>query len=622
MNELTDKKHFNYPNPLKNIVSLISSMMIKWILSYKIFIGLIAFMLSSPNFSSSQNLNIMTPFEKNNNQTATYDEVIDFYKKLAKNHKKIVSFKKAGMTDSGHPLHELVISLDGYFEPSKARKNNQTILFINNGIHPGEPEGIDATMMLLRDYLEDDKKAQELKGLVIVAIPVYNIDGCLRRNSYSRANQDGPESYGFRGNDRNLDLNRDFIKCDSRNAKSFNQLFSYWSPDFFVDNHTSNGADYQYTMTLIATQHNKLETQLGEFLQKKCLPFLYSDMEKKGWEMIPYVDSDGETPDSGILGFSDNPRYSTGYTAVHNVIGFMPETHMLKPFKDRLASTYEFMKTVIHFLQTDGREIATIKKAAETAVANQSKFALEWKLDKSKFEKIPFRGYEAKHKPSDVSGLPRLYYDRNAPYTKEIKYWNEFAPSIEIEKPLAYIIPQAYDNVIERLEWNGVKVQHLRQDIEIEVEKYKILDFKTTANAYEGHYLHSNIKVEKIVEKTKFRKGDFVIIPNQTTNKYIVETLEPQAPDSYFAWNFFDGILMQKEGFSAYVFEDLAAKFLAEHPEVKEKLDEKKKEDAKFAASAEAQLDWVYKHSPYYEPTHRIYPVGRLVSEVKLPLSK
>ncbi len=149
------------------------------------------------------------------------------------------------------------------------------------------------------------------------------------------------------------------------------------------------------------------------------------------------------------------------------------------------------------------------------------------------------------------------------------------------------------------MEWNGVKVQHLRQDIEIEVEKYKILDFKTTANAYEGHYLHSNIKVEKIVEKTKFRKGDFVIIPNQTTNKYIVETLEPQAPDSYFAWNFFDGILMQKEGFSAYVFEDLAAKFLAEHPEVKEKLDEKKKEDAKFAASAEAQLDWVYKHSPY-----------------------
>jgi len=564
----------------------------------------------------------MTPFEKNNNQTATYEEVIDFYKDLAKKHKKWVSVRKAGMTDSGFPLHEVVISVDGYFDPAKARKNNQTILFVNNGIHPGEPEGIDATMMLFRDYLEDEKLFESLKGLVIVSIPVYNIDGCLRRNSYSRANQVGPESYGFRGNDRNLDLNRDFVKCDSRNARSFNQLFCNWSPDFFVDNHTSNGADYQYTMTLIATQHNKLSPQLGDFLQNKCLPFLYKNMEQKGWEMIPYVDTEGETPDSGIIGFCDYPRYSTGYAATHNVIGFMPETHMLKPFKDRLASTYEFLKTVINFLQTDGKNIAKIKQDADEAVSKQSKFVLDWKMNPDKYEMIQFKGYAAKHKPCEVSGLPRLYYDRNEPFTKEIKYWNEFEPALEIEKPNAYIIPQAYDNVIDRLKWNGVKVNQLRQNIELEVEKYRIIDFKTTSNAYEGHYLHSKVQVEKIIEKTKFRKGDFVIIPNQVANQYIVETLEPQAPDSYFAWNFFDGILMQKEGYSAYVFEDLAAKFLDENPEIRKQLNVKKKEDEKFAASAEAQLNWVYKKSPYYEPTHRIYPVGRLLKDDKLPISK
>jgi len=122
--------------------------------------------------------------------------------------------------------------------------------------------------MLFRDYLaKPDLFKPLLDKVVIVAIPVYNVDGCLNRGSYSRANQDGPESYGFRGNARNYDLNRDFVKCDSRNARTFNQIFRTWNPDIFVDNHTSNGADYQYVMTLIATQHNKLEAPLGEFLQ-------------------------------------------------------------------------------------------------------------------------------------------------------------------------------------------------------------------------------------------------------------------------------------------------------------------------------------------------------------------
>ncbi len=592
----------------------------------RIFIKLIyslALLLGIGTLGQAQRTTKMsTPFEKNNQQTATYDEIIAFYKDLAKTYKKQVSFKKAGMTDAGQPLHELVISVDGYFDPQKARKQNQTILFINNGIHPGEPEGIDATMMLLRDYLSDEQKAKELIGLVIVTIPVYNIDGCLRRNSFSRANQDGPESYGFRGNDKNLDLNRDFVKCDSRNAASFNQLFNHWSPDFFVDNHTSNGADYQYTMTLIPTQHNKLEPPLGAFLQQKCLPFLYREMEKRGWAMTPYVNSEGETPDEGIYGFPDNPRYSTGYAAVHNVIGFMPETHMLKPFKDRVQSTYEFMRVVIDFLRTDGQEIAMLKKSADETVAAKTTFSLDWKVDKTKVEKFAFKGYEAKYKPSEVSGQPRLYYDRSAPYTKEINYWNEYVPNTSVEKPYAYIIPQAYDHVVERLLWNGVKCQQLRQDLEIEVEKYRIKEYKTVSNAYEGHYLHSQLKVEKVTQKTKFRKGDFVVITNQIKNKYIVETLEPQGPDSYFSWNFFDGILMQKEGYSAYVFEDLAANFLKENPAVKALLEEKKKEDAKFAASAEAQLDWVYKQTPYYEPTHKIYPVGRLLQASKLPLTK
>lgn len=557
------------------------------------------------------------PFETNPDQTLTYHEVIACFEKMAAAHPDIFHLETAGSTDSGYPLHVAVLNTAGVFDPEQIRRSGKRILLINNGIHPGEPEGIDATVLLLRDYLTKPQLQKTLEHLAIVFIPVYNIDGCLNRNRFSRANQDGPESYGFRGNARNYDLNRDFVKCDSRNARSFNRIFQTWMPDIFVDNHTSNGADYQYTMTLIATQHNKLEAPLGQFLQETMLPELYADMKTRNWEMIPYVDSPNEIPDSGIVGFCDYGRYSTGYAALWNTIGFMPETHMLKPFKDRLWSTYHFMDVVIHFINRHHAEIGKARAQALETTRQKNIFHLDFAPDQKKHDSIPFKGYEAGYKPSEVSGLPRLWYDRSKPYEKNIPYYNYFNPSVSVEKPAAYILPAAWENVIERLHLNGVDMQPLSKDLEMETETYFIGEFKTR-NAWEGHAFHYGIELEKRTMQRKFHKGDLVIFTNQRANRYLMETLEPNAPDSWFAWNFFEPILMQKEYFSAYVFEDLAAQFLKENPEVKAELDRKRKADPAFASDASAQLDWVYRHSPWYEPTHRMYPVARVMDAALL----
>ena len=557
------------------------------------------------------------PFETNPNQTLTYFEAIECYEKLAAAHPGIFHLETAGSTDSGYPLHVAVLNTDGIFDPVKIRASGKRILLINNGIHPGEPEGIDATILLLRDYLGKPELQKTLQHLAIVFIPVYNIDGCLNRNSHTRANQDGPESYGFRGNARNYDLNRDFVKCDTRNARSFNAIFRTWMPDIFVDNHTSNGADYQYTMTLIATQHNKLEAPLGQFLQNTMLPELYDDMKTRKWEMTPYVDSPNEIPDSGIVGFCDYARFSTGYAALWNTIGFMPETHMLKPFGDRLWSTYHFMEAVIHFIDRHHEEIGKVREAAFQLTQSKTTFNLDYTLDQQKHDSLPFKGYEAGYKPSEVSGLPRLWYDRSKPYVKNIPYYNYFNPSVTVEKPAAYIIPAAWETVIERLRINGVAMQPLGKDLEIDTETYFIGDYKTR-NAWEGHYFHFGVQLEKRTLRRKFHKGDLVIFTDQRANRYIVETLEPNAPDSWFAWNFFEPVLMQKEYFSAYVFEDLAAQFLKENPAVKAELEIKRKADPAFAADAAAQLDWVYMRSPWHEPTHRMYPVARVLDAASL----
>ena len=205
-----------------------------------------------------------------------------------------------------------------------------------------------------------------LENLVIIVIPIYNIGGALNRNSTTRANQNGPESYGFRGNAQNLDLNRDFIKCDSKNARTFNQIFTEWQPDVFIDNHTSNGADYQYTLTLIPTQHNKLDPNLAAYLYDEMLPRLYKDMAKTDYEMTPYVYA-RNTPDEGIAEFLDLPRYSSGYAALFNTISFMPETHMLKPFKGRVESVRLFMDCMIKTMHDDHEKI---KIARQKAIEN------------------------------------------------------------------------------------------------------------------------------------------------------------------------------------------------------------------------------------------------------------
>ena len=552
-------------------------------------------------------------FDKNNNSTSTYDEIMDFYKKLEKL-SDLVHITKTGMTDSGHPLTVVVLAKKGHFTPEKSRKAGKSILFINNGIHPGEPDGIDASMIFARDIISSSDAARILDNTTIVIIPVYNIGGCLNRSSTSRANQLGPDAYGFRANAKNLDLNRDFIKCDSKNAESFNQIFNYWNPDLMVDTHTSNGADYQYTMTLIATQKDKLHPMLSKELTNNILPELYQNMKHKGWEMTPFVNTRG-LPETGIYGFMDGPRYSSGYAALHHTISFMPETHMLKPYKDRVWSTHAFIHLCGQYMTKHGAKLASIRKNVKNAVKTQSTFPLSYVIDQTQVDSMLFKGYTASYKNSEVSGLQRLYYDKSKPWEKKIPYFNTFSPNISVQKPMAYLIPQAYDRIVYLMRLNGVNVQVLGSDTTMHIEQYRIENFETSKTAYEGHYNHSQTQVSVQKLAKKFYKGDYIIYVNQESNRYIVESLEPQGVDSWFNWNFFDGILAQKEYFSDYVFEDLAAEMLTKNPELRTKLLEKQKSDSKFASDARSQLEFVYKNSPYYEPTHMMYPVCRLLEK-------
>jgi hypothetical protein len=552
----------------------------------------------------------IVPLQYQQNKSFTWGEAISYYKQLDKKYKHAYLLEQ-GLTDIGKPLHLFVMYGGKNFKRDVIDNRNVPVLLVMNGIHPGEPDGIDASLHWAEWILSSNDSL--LKHTCICIIPVYNIDGSFKRSCCSRANQEGPEQYGFRGNAKNLDLNRDFIKMDAKNTESFVKIFQWLQPDLFIDTHVSNGADYQYTFTLLSTQKNKLEKGVSDYLYGFLLPSAENHMEKKGWPMAPYVNHILEIPDSGLAAFYDSPRYSSGYAALFNTPGFVVETHMLKPFPKRVEATLEFLKFASIFMYNSGYDLRSVRRKADVKIGSMDKefFGLNYKLDLSKSSWIEFLGYEAGYKKSEVTGKNRLYYDTNKPFKKNIPMYWEYICTDSVEKPRFYLIPQGWSTIIEKLKINGVPMSELTEDKEIKVSTYKVSDYTSSKVPYEGHHMKRNVKLNSIVVTRQFYKGDVMIETGTRYDYFLSAVLEPMGEDSYFAWGFFDSMLNQKEWFSDYVWEDKAYEILQNDAALLYEFEKKKMADTSFANDSWQQLYFIYKSSSYFETSYMEYPVYR-----------
>ena len=389
-----------------------------------------------------------------------------------------------GMSDVGRPLHLFTMG------PDSAGLH----ILVNNAIHPGEPCGVNASIEWATALLEEENGLPS--DVRIGIVPMYNVGGGLRRNCCTRANQNGPEEYGFRGNARNLDLNRDFIKCDSRNALSFNTMFTEFAPDIFVDTHTSNGADYQPAITLISTQPDKLGGPLGIWMEEAFDPMLYRGMTAAGHPMIPYVNSLGSTPDEkGICDFLETPRYSTGYGALHHTIGYTTEAHMLKPFSMRVAATRAFLEVLLDTAIPLAEEIRQLRMEQQASFLASDEAPLSWTLDTTAIDYLEFPGYTPRYEWSPITGERQLKYDRNAPYSKPIPHLHTFAVEQSAPIPSAFIVPQAWRHVIERLQANRVLHHTVPSDTSLVVETAYIKRHRAANRPYAGHHYLSLIHI-------------------------------------------------------------------------------------------------------------------------------
>lgn len=562
----------------------------------------------------------LTHFEKSNQlESPDYDSTLKYFQKFA-DKTLYVKINTIGTTPQGRELKVIIISKDKAFTPEQAKKTGKAIVLIQNGIHPGEVEGKDACMLLLREILITKEKESLLDNVILLIIPVLNIDGHERVSPFNRPNQNGPKKMGWRTNALNLNLNRDYLKADSPEIRSFLKLFNDWLPDFMIDNHTTNGADYQYHVTYGIETHQNIDKDLVNWIEKKYLPHLLYKVEQDGFIIGPYMEFKAGTIESGILDLPASPRLSHGYCATQNRVCLLVETHSLKPFANRVYSTKSMMQHTIDFINDSYKEIIALNRSAEKQtiknyLADKKKFPLVL-AGNGKFDKFLFKGFEWYDEHSEITGYTVRKYT-NKPIDIQIPIFNKANSLKKITVPAAYIIPPQFEDVIEVIKAHQIKFNILNAYKRLKVERYRFTNIKFTPRPYEGRQLPS-LNVESFSEHCEVQPGSLIVYTNQRQLRVIVNLLEPEAPDSFVNWGFFNAFFERKEYAEAYVMEPYAKQMIKDDPALRNEFYKKVNDDEAFRSNSGERLDFFYKRSPFYDKGENVYPVLRLMNKTNI----
>ncbi len=554
--------------------------------------------------------------------TPRYNETIEYCKKLA-DASPMIEYTTFGISPQGRNLPLMIIDKNANFTPESVKRSGNAILMVQAGIHAGEIEGKDAMLMLIRDMVIHQKDIWLLDHVTIIFIPIMNVDGHEYMNPYNRINQNGPEEIGLRATAQNLNLNRDFLKADQPEMKAWLKLFQQWLPDFFIDVHTSDGADYQYVLTYIMEIYGNMDEELTAFVRDEYLPEIIDRMDQAGFPVFEYVAfRRWFDPRSGLRADAAPPRISQSYVALQNRIGLCIETHMLKPYKERVESTYELVKFTLDFMTGNYQELIDLNHQADAYVAGEefknAKFPLKFKRSETDSVMVEFKGVEYDVEKSELTGGDWFRYHPDKPVTYFLPMFNNVFIEEEVNLPVAYVVPPEWVDVIDRLKLHGVKYIPLQENATIPVEIYKFHNPEWQARPYESRHPMRNIEYDIIEDEVEFPAGSAIVMTNQRTARVIANILEPLAEDSYVYWGFFDPIFERKEYFETYIMEEIAREMIAEDPQLLDEFNQFKVDNPGVENNPWGQLWWFYERSPYYSNRINVYPVGRIVDEKEL----
>ncbi len=553
-----------------------------------------------------------TPAEKSGFATTpNYEETLGYLERLQKAAPGKIHLERFGTTAAGRPMTLVVASGSKHFTPEAARAAHLPVILLQAGIHSGEIEGKDAGLMLLRDFAVTGKLPHLLDRAVLVFIPVYNIDGHEKSSPYNRINQNGPAEMGARGQAQYLNLNRDYVKADAPETRAWLKLWQRWRPDFLMDIHTTDGADYQYDLTWYLEDSHKLPAGVSAW-QQQAMAQVLPAYEARGHLASIYLDfKDGREPTKGIANFGSGPRFSTGYAALQNRPALLIETHMLKTYAVRVQATYDLVSLLLDYAGQHGAELIKINADADKAIVARAgdptaAVPLTFKPDPQSTD-FTLKGFAYALTKSDVSGAVWIQYDPTKPQTYTIQNWNGLLPDVSVQPPAAYIVPVQWQDVIARLEAHGVQVRRLQCSLKLHGASYQIDDPVWGGKPFEGHHLLQTFEAKRVMREDWLPAGSVIVPLDQAAADVAIELLEPQAPDSLLRWGYLDAVFEPKEFGEPRVVEKLARDMLQEHPDLAAEFAKKLKDDPAFAANPAQRLAFFFEHSRWYD----VQEVGR-----------
>lgn len=564
----------------------------------------------------------ITPSEKTDfHTTPSYDETVAWLRKLAAAapELKMISL---GKSPEGRDIWMVIASREKRFTPEELRKNGKAIVFAQAGIHPGEIDGKDAGLMLLRDMTVRGTKRNLLEHANFLFVPIFNVDGHERSSKFGRVNQRGPEEMGWRTNSKNLNLNRDYAKIDTPEMEAMIRALNQWQPDLYVDIHVTDGADYQYDITFGFNGAGGHSPAIASWLEKTFTPAVTNDLAAMGH--IPGSTDAANWIDpfdlsKGIKAWLANPRYSSGYGDARHLPAVLVENHSLKPYDQRVLGTYVFLESTI---RVTAKNEKTLRQAVETdRRANVATIPLSWDVDLAApvTDTIDYKAIESRTFPSAISGGLRIEFT-GKPVTTKIPYQRPNVTA-SVARPKAYWIPPAWNEVVQRLQLHGIQFERISQPRDVKVTMYRLEDMRIQgteeskraveeAQPFEGRV---QITARPVAEpRTEHYVAGSVRVPaDQPLGDLVAVLLEPVSPDSFLQWGFFDEIFQHTEYIEGYILEPMAERMLASDPKLAEEFRQKLASDDAFRASSKERLRWFYSKTPFVDERWKLYPVGR-----------
>jgi hypothetical protein len=548
-------------------------------------------------------------------ETGRHAEVVALCRQFAEAHPNAVRCIDFGTSPQGRPMKALVVSTSGALDAAAARERNLPVVLIQGGIHAGEIDGKDAGFLALRQMLRGEAAPGALDKLVMLFVPVFNVDGHERFEAWNRPNQRGPEEMGWRATAQNFNLNRDYLKADSPEMQAMLDLVNEWDPLAVVDLHATNGAQFEHDIAIMVEPLNAGDPELQR-IGREWRDGVIADLAAAGSLPLAFYPSfvDYDDPTSGFVDTVSQPRFSMGYFWLRNRLSMLVETHSWRTYPERVLSTRNTVVSVIERIAANGEAWLRAAREADARASQPGDAPMPLTFaatDESRI--IDFRGYEYTRTMSEVSGALMTRYDETRPQIWKVPLRDIVKPVLSVAPPGAgYIVPAEYAELVgAKLTQHGVSFRRLGPMPQASVEIFRADTAKPATASFEGRQ-RMDVTGQWADEIHDIGAGALFVPINQPGSRLVMAMLEPQAPDSLLAWGHFNNHFERKEYMEAYVAEDVAREMLAGDPALKAEFERQLAEDAEFAANPRARLEFFYRRHSSWDERLDLYPVIRV----------